>query len=124
MVDREMNDWTPISLEELDSLVDSGFRQMSSAERSWWTSIRIVPQKWKLSPWGDMGGGFWVVAVVGDSCVYYNDIEDGFNVSRFQSPGHIDNYFCNHDELHRAVRLLLTPREGIRMDAGPPEAFP
>ncbi|QDT53461.1 hypothetical protein Pan44_14780 [Caulifigura coniformis] len=116
--------WTPIALEELESLVDAGLRKMSPAERIWWTSIRIVPQKWKLSPWGNEGGGFWVVAVVGNSCVYYNDIEDGFNVSRFQTPGHINNYFCNHAELQLVIRQLMTPNDGIRMDAGPPEALP
>ena len=54
-----------------------------------------------------MGGGFWVVAVIGDRCFWYNDIEDGFNISRYQAMGQIDEYGCNQTELDRCIRAFL-----------------
>jgi hypothetical protein len=52
-----------------------------------WKNLRICPAKWNLSPWGEMGGGFWVVAVIGDRCFWYNDIEEGFNIGRYEHTG-------------------------------------
>jgi len=84
---------------------------MSARERVLWNFIRVAPHKWKLSPWGDQGGGFCVVAIGGETCIYYNDIEDGFNVSQYTRHGEIPNYFCNQDELpwvvHRTMDAIV-----------------
>ena len=48
---------------------------------------------------GDLGGGFWVVAIIGQKCIYYNDIEDGFNESEFEETGQIGEYLTNQSEL-------------------------
>ena len=45
-----------------------------------------------------------VVAVVGQECVWYNDIEEGFNISRFEEFGRIADYWCNQTELEHRVR--------------------
>ena len=74
---------------------------------AFWKSLRIRPAKWNLSPWGDMGGGFWVVAVIGDRCFWYNDIEAGFNISRYEEAGRILEYTCNQTELDRCIRSFL-----------------
>jgi len=52
--------------------------------------------------------------------LWYNDIEDGFNVSRFEARGEIprDEYWCDRDPLHWAlVRLQGEPGALL----GPPE---
>lgn len=79
----------------------------------------MPPAKWHLSPWGDLGGGFWVVAVRDDRVLWYNDIEDGFNVSRFTETGTIPSteYSCNQDDLAWALRALDGQLEG---KFGPP----
>ncbi len=52
--------------------------------------------------------------------LWFNDIEEGFNVSRFEEAGQIphDEYWCNQDELHLVLRSL---REGGGIRLGPPE---
>ena len=62
------------------------------------------PGKVELVTLGDECGGFWVVAVTGQECVYFNDIEDGFNISQYRVFGHIDNYYCDQIELEYCVR--------------------
>jgi hypothetical protein len=99
--------WTPISSEELQNEIDAGVIQMSPRERALWGILSTSPRKWSLSPWGDQGGGFWVVAIGGSICIYYNDIEDGFNVSTFSRYGIIDDYLCNQDELQWVVRRMI-----------------
>ncbi|MHA3772588.1 hypothetical protein ACXR0O_13715 [Verrucomicrobiota bacterium sgz303538] len=79
---------------------------MTSPQRALWNLIAVKPRKWKQSPWGDDGGGFWVVALAGERCLYFNDIEDGFNWSRFSTYGTIDEYWCNQSELRHVVSAL------------------
>jgi hypothetical protein len=77
---------------------------MSPSIRRIWEKIKLPKlQKWKQSPMGDEGAGFWVVAIYGNHCLYYNDIEDGFNESIFSEWGKIDEYFCSQIELHHFV---------------------
>ena len=76
-----------------------------------WTAIRIEPEKWRQHPYGDEGGGFWAVGLIGRTVVWYNDNEHGFNRSQFTVYGTIDDYWCNDDELETTVDYLLTTLE-------------
>lgn len=80
-------EWMPINQEELLTLISDAVLKMDHRAVRLWTLIRIPPVKWMLHPWGDQGGGFWVVGMLGMQVVWYNDIEDGFNLSRFYLPG-------------------------------------
>jgi hypothetical protein len=53
-------------------------------------------------------GGFWAVAVDDDRVLWYNDVEDGFNVSRFARRGEIprDEYWCNQSSLRQMLPAL------------------
>src|SRR5262245_49419194 len=101
-------DWEPISREALDELIDRDLGAATAEDRAFFASVAVPPSKWQLSPWGDRGGGFWVVAVLEERALWYNDIEDGFNVSNFVSHGTIPSreYWCNQDELKFALRDL------------------
>ncbi len=99
--------WQPISEDDLLPLIATAEAAMAPPALALWERVRIQPVKWALPPWGDMGGGFWVVAVVGQECVWYNDIEDGFNVSRFETTGRIADYWCSQSELHHTLPELV-----------------
>ena len=83
-----------------------------------WESIKIDPVKWDLHPWGDEGGGFWVVAIMGNTVLWYNDIEDGFNRSKYSTFGLIDEYWCNQDELHWQLTHMITETKEGRKSGG------
>ena len=76
--------WKPLAEDKLARMIDEAQLFMSPDCRRFWDNIKITPQKWTHSPWGDEGGGFWVVAVIGNTCIYYNDIEEGFNFSPYK----------------------------------------
>jgi len=80
---------------------------MSPPQSRLWSVIKVMPEKWRQSPYGDTGGGFWVVAVLGELVLWYNDIEEGFNISRHKNFNEIKDYWCNQDELEWAVQALL-----------------
>jgi hypothetical protein len=99
--------WHPISVEELRDLINGGLERMNAAQRRLWDLIKITPEKWRQFPHGAESEGFWAVALIGETVLWYNDIEEGFNRSSYREVGTIDEYFCDQDELEWAVQALL-----------------
>lgn len=99
--------WQPLTEQELHDMLNSAWQRMSLAQRLLWKAIRIEPQKWALHPYGDLGGGFWAVALLGQTVVWFNDIEDGFNRSHYTNHGSIGTYWCNQDQLEQTIQHLL-----------------
>jgi hypothetical protein len=102
-------EWKPIAEENLWELLNAARKRMNPLERRFWDAIRITPEKWRQTPYGNHGGGFWAVAVLGSTVVWYNDIEDGFNRSHYSRFGTIDEneYWCNQDNLECVIRQLM-----------------
>ncbi|MBB5620897.1 hypothetical protein HDE69_001950 [Pedobacter cryoconitis] len=92
--------WTPISLKKLENLILSGELELEDELLNFWNLIKIEPRKWQEQEYGDEGGGFWVVAIFGNEVIYYNDIEEGFNISKYETYGQIKEYWCNQSELN------------------------
>lgn len=72
-----------------------------------WEYIQIIPEKWTEKTMGQVGGGFWVVAIIGKSVIYYNDIEEGYNRSPYTRYGEIDAYNCGQLQLHEIIESLF-----------------
>lgn len=106
-----MVDWQPISEDALRRRVAQGEARMTPPQLRLWRAICIPFAKWRQHPWGDQGGGFWVVGLIGRTAIWYNDIEDGFNRSRFAEYGTIEDYWCNQDELETTLGYLLNTLE-------------
>lgn len=104
-------DWEPISEASLWDLLNEAEQRMSLQQARLWEVIRVPPQKWSEKSYGELGKGFWVVAVVGATVVWYNDIENGFNRSRYHSFGKIHDYSCNQDELELTLQFILNAIE-------------
>jgi len=98
--------WRPISLAELEEWISRGESKLEGEPLNFWNLIKIAPQKWQEKEYGKEGGGFWVVAIFGNKVVFYNDIEEGFNVSTYQTFGHISEYWCEQSELDWIVERL------------------
>lgn len=106
-----MVEWRPIREPALRARISQGVARMSAPCRRLWEAVRIKPEKWQLHPYGDAGRGFWVVAIIGQSVIWYNDVEEGFNRSRYVIHGEIADYWCNQDELEVTVEYLMTALE-------------
>jgi len=109
-------DWEPISEAGLWDRIIAAEARMDPEVARFWEGVRVPPEKWAQHPYGDVGGGFWVVGLVGTTVLWFNDIEDGFNSSRYVKLGHIDEYWCDQHELDVAlVRLLTQIKDGTPM---------
>jgi hypothetical protein len=107
-----MVDWEPISVDALLARISQGYARMNQAQQRLWDAIRISPEKWQQHPYGDAGGGFWTVGLIGRTAIWYNDLEDGFNRSVYSTYGVIDDYWCNDDELDVTVQYLANALSG------------
>jgi hypothetical protein len=54
-----------------------------------WELIKIQPEKWSEEKYGKETDGFWVVGIYGKNVVWYNEIEEGFNISNYNNYGTI-----------------------------------
>lgn len=94
------------TFEELSFEISKGEKEMSSANFQFWNEIKFTPTKWTEHEFGDESGGFWAVAKYKNFILYYNDIEDGFNISEFEKDGEIKEYGAEQDELQFALIKL------------------
>ncbi len=99
--------WQAHTESELWDLINQAESRMSIPQMRLWETIRIDPIKWQQDSYGDLGNGFWVVGLIGKLVVWFNDIEDGFNISSYSEPGKIDEYCCNQDQLEWSVQQLI-----------------
>ncbi|WP_202033688.1 MULTISPECIES: hypothetical protein [unclassified Massilia] len=101
-------EWQPISEASLWDAIIGAEGRMNPQVFRFWEAIKILsPEKWSEERYGSVGGGFWVVAIMGNRVLWFNDIEDGFNWSSYVVWGRLAEYFCNQDELELAVQKGL-----------------
>lgn len=98
--------WEPITFEELALEISKGEKEMSSENFQFWNKIKFTPTKWTEHEFGDEGNGFWAVAKYNNFVLYYNDIEEGFNISKFEKDREIKEYGAEQDELQYALIKL------------------
>lgn len=100
--------WAPLPEDGIRQATADARDRTTPRQRRLWDAIQIEPEKWSQSPYGDAGGGFWAVGIIGRVVVWYNDIEEGFDRSRYTSRGSILEYTCSQFELGHVVEQLLS----------------
>ena len=99
--------WKPITEIKLLDEIQKTETDLNGDLWNFWQLIKIEPEKWSEPEFGNEGSGFWVVGICGKKVIWYNDIEDGFNISDYKEYGQIEGYYCNQDELCWAVTRLF-----------------
>lgn len=104
--------WQPTSEAEIWDEINASRERMTLPQRRVWEVIRIDPVKWSQKPYGDLGGGFWVVAIAGYCIIWYNDIERGFERSFYKEFGDIGEYSGYEDDLEGLVQQIMNEFDG------------
>jgi len=99
--------WEPISEMELQKELQEARSRMAPGQATLWEKVKIVPVKWSQEPYGNEGNGFWVVGILDHNVIWYNDIEEGFNLSPYTNYGTIDEYWCNQDQLEWVLQHII-----------------
>ena len=98
--------WTPISLKELNNIIETSVAVMDTEVLCFWNSIKIVPEKRQVRFYSNEDY-FWIVGKIKNYMIYYNDIEEGFNISLENNLSYIEVTSAEQDELHFALIKLL-----------------
>jgi hypothetical protein len=98
-----MGDEMTFSEEQLWDEINSGWSRMSFKQRHLWEVIKRTPEEWDLKGYGPC----WVVAVIGETVIYYNHFEYGFNRSSWTTFGIIDHFQSLQIGLEEAIQAQL-----------------
>ena len=71
-----------------------------------WERVRIAPEPWTQHQYPG-GQPFWVVAILGNRCLHFNDVEGGWGWGRFSEWGQVGESHCQQDEIHHVVEQTL-----------------
>ena len=99
--------WSATTESEIWDAVNAAEARMTAEQIRLWECIAVVPSKWAQHPFGDRGGGFWTVAILGRFVIWFNDIEGGFNLSEYTAFGEIGGYGASPDALETVVQHAL-----------------
>ncbi len=102
-----MYEWKPIELNELYDEIYKTETDLNDELWNFWQLIKIDPENGPNPNLEQKVVDFWVVAICGRKVIWYNDIEEGFNISDYNKYGQIKGYYCNQDEISWAVIKLF-----------------
>lgn len=88
--------WDKINLSET---------RMSLPQRRFWEVVRITPDRWRDRT--RTSDGIWVVAIIGTTAIWYNEIEEGFCRSGFANYGEITEFKWNDNELGQVLQYVI-----------------
>jgi hypothetical protein len=102
-----MHTWHPISAEELDALLTRQLSGCSTEHQRVFEQCKVVPYLARIDRLGRVETVF-VVANVGNIALYYEDVEEGFNISELRPDGAISSRACEQWELRDALWHLAS----------------
>lgn len=83
--------------------INDGWSRMSFRQRRLRDVIKRTPEEWDLRGYGPC----WVVALIGETAIYYNHFEHGFNRSPWSEFGVVDFYQSLQSGLAEAIQFQL-----------------
>jgi hypothetical protein len=101
-------DWQPISEEDIWHEINAAWSRMDFKQRRVWDAIRILPERWTQQKLLHAHGS-WVVAVIGRTLIWYDEVEEGFVVSLWTTYGLIDgDYQSGEQPLEHQMQIIST----------------
>jgi hypothetical protein len=100
-----MDTWQPVTIAELAALIASQLADCSMEQRQFFERIKVAPRLVPIDRGGNVEHVF-VVAEIRDLALYYEDVEEGFNISTMGQDGKIASPGYAHWELRHALSRL------------------
>lgn len=111
-------DWQPATIEEVKNILKAGLQECSSEQIAIFRQCSVEPYLAPIVRY-EMSGEVVVVARKSDEVIYWEDIEEGFNISLVGPDGQVLEHWCNQDDLGVALARLVVSREHRTGNLGP-----
>ena len=109
-----MDHWIPISRDELEELLSAQLTECSPEHAEQFARLR-VPFRTASVMRGGASESVFIVAQLEEMAIYYEDVEDGFNVSEVAPDGSIVTPGFEQWTIADAIQYLLAfPYDSIR----------
>lgn len=105
---RGMQQFAPPTLEWIRQSVAQSLAQLQPGDagsRALWELMQITPSTWAQQQYPE-DGPHWVVAIMGNRCLYFNDVEGGWGWGRFTQWGQVDGYHRDQMQVHHLLRQM------------------
>ncbi len=100
----------PVCLEEVKDIVKTDLANCDEQQLAVFRQYAVVPYVAPIVRYGEEETVV-VVARKGEEVIYWEDSEEGFNVSPIAQDGRILEHWCNQDELRHALNAWIDGRE-------------
>ena len=104
-----MDDWQPATIEAVNEIVAGDLKDCDAEQLAAFAKYRVEPFSASIVRYGRKESVV-VVARNGDQVIYWEDVEDGFNVSPISPDGRVLEHWCNQDELRLALNAWIEGR--------------
>jgi len=101
--------WQPTTVEEVKRTVEEDLRECDAEQRAAFKGYAVEPYVAPIVRYGKMESAV-VVARRENEVIYWEDIEDGFNISPIGPDGQILEPWCNQDALGLALDAWIAGR--------------
>jgi hypothetical protein len=101
--------WHPATVEEVKEIVRRDLAECDEEQLSVFERYRVEPYVAPIRRYGKTES-IVVVARRGDEVIYWEDVEEGFNLSPVAHDGRILEHRCNQDELRLALNAWIEGR--------------
>lgn len=90
MNDKSNWTWKPVTKGEFKEIFETQYNELNEEERSTFERFRVEPWKATIRR-SDLAGdeSVFVVARNSDTVIYYDDVEDGFNLAQVDEQGRL-----------------------------------
>jgi hypothetical protein len=106
--------WKPATIEEVMVHVRNDLGICDSRQLETFRQYAVEPYAAPITRYGHHENVF-VVARKDDEAIYWEDVEEGFNVSPIDGNGAIVEHWCNQDRLGNALNYWITGRASPRI---------
>lgn len=106
-----------MTADELKEIIQRDLADCDDQQIAVFNKYAVEPYLARIIRYGEMGSVF-VVARKEDEVIYWEDIEEGFNLSSISEDGQVLQHYCNQDELRFALNAWIDGR-GRTVPLGP-----
>jgi len=96
----------PITEKELTNLIEEQKSLLNEKELSFFNFIEVLLEKTKIDRFGAIESVF-IVAKYGCKIIFYEDVEEGFEITEIDGSGVIKNYGASQFELEHIINQLM-----------------
>jgi hypothetical protein len=101
--------WHPATVNEVKEIIRNDLAECDEEQMLTYKKYAVEPYVAPILRYGQMENAV-VVARRGDEVIYWEDVEEGFNLSPVSPDGRILEHWCNQDELCFALNAWVDGR--------------